>query len=218
MKKIYFSILVIYLLRLSSATAQTVDSIYYTPAVPSNGDSITFYINCYFTYSGCEGTAIYWGGNGDTITASALHCMGMLAALCYDEDTVIVPPMPPGQYTFMFILSTGTGPTCLEGPIPPDTQYVSFSVTPGAGIVSPDFENGMMVLPNPSHGDLVVSWQNSSVTEGTLKVYNTLGALQQMTTILPGTKRMQLNLPPGLYFLVNETGNGKITGCRALVY
>ena len=93
MKKLV--IITFLLFKLSNVLSQSISNISYTPSNPTTIDTIYFYVDLMFTSSECPisntGSSIV----GQTVIASSLHCVGMLATPCNTTDTFMVLPLTP---------------------------------------------------------------------------------------------------------------------------
>ncbi|HYG49917.1 MAG TPA: T9SS type A sorting domain-containing protein [Flavobacteriales bacterium] len=177
---------------------QTISNIVLSPAAPGDNDTLTFYVYLDFPYMGCGGTA-YGGITGNTITASALHCMGMLAALCSDVDTVIIPPQPAGSYHFYFTLSSGYGgPPCSPGIVPDDEDTLDFTISSTVGMDDMNQFVSMDVFPNPSQGMFTIQTNVSLNRTETLFIRNELG---EVIMNKPFNGKTSLELPNGIYII-----------------
>ena len=109
--------------------SQVIDSSVVSPANPGINDTIKIYTYLRFSYGGCAGSANFTI-SGNTISASSVHCLGMLAYICHDVDTVILnPPHTAGNYTYIYTLSSGAAPPpCTPGIIPNDYDTLIFSI------------------------------------------------------------------------------------------
>ncbi|HLP10699.1 MAG TPA: T9SS type A sorting domain-containing protein [Flavobacteriales bacterium] len=193
-KKLLF--LALFIPQLSNA--QSISSIVLSPPAPNANDTLKFYVYLDFPYMGCAGTA-YGSITGNDINASALHCMGMLTAICSDVDTIIIPPQPAGNYHFYFTLSSGYGgPPCSPGIVPDDSDTLDFSITTVMGMHEVSKNNSLEVFPNPSNGNLTIQTSLPLSVNEKYVVRNELGQ-----TITQGSfnGKTSLELPGGMYIV-----------------
>lgn len=109
--------------------SQVIDSSVVSPANPGINDTVKIYTYLRFNYGSCAGSANFTV-SGNTISASSVHCIGMLAYICHDVDTIILnPPHTSGNYTYIYTLSSGAGPApCTPGIILDDYDTLNFSI------------------------------------------------------------------------------------------
>lgn len=181
----------------TQAKSQTILGITMSPAAPDDNDSITFYIDLEFPYMGCAGYATH-STSGNTVMADALHCMGMLAAICNDTDTVKVGPQTAGSHIFTFTLSGGYGgPPCSPPIQPNDVDSLLFTVSSTAGIG--DIETAQLnIYPNPSAGHVNIDLPASRFNG--LIHYQVLDARGRVVVSgNTGSGLLKLELQPGAY-------------------
>ncbi len=200
-----FTFLALLCLAAAYVSGQTITSFIVSPPQPGPADSITVYIHLNFNYSGCAGTAYYGGVAGNHIGAGALHCMGMLTALCADDDTVVIPPQPPGQYVFVFALSTGSGPACTPGIVPGDIDSVPITVYPVSGIAQQETVRPYAI--SVSDGHLSISWHDAGALPAWISVVNVAGQKLIDTGVTASRQELHGILTEGIY-LVTVTGSG----------
>jgi hypothetical protein len=205
MKKIYLLLLLTIIGKF--IVAQTITSFVVSPAYPTADDTVTIYIQCDFSYMGCEGTGFYNGTNGSEVSAGGIHCMGMLTALCTDYDTIVVPPMAAGHYTFVYVLSTGQQPGCIPGTIPIDIDSVHFTVTSTSGIESISANNSVKFYPNPSTGKITL--QQKEFAENKIQIYSSEGKLVKDFLFTNLNEEVDLKLAPGIYCFISENGKAR---------
>ena len=102
--------------------------------------------------------------NGLTVSASALHCIGMLTVICNYTDTFSIGPQAAGNYNFDMTLSSGAGMSpCSPGIVPDDTKSYSFSVSPVTDLVSVKNQETLKVFPNPATAYIHFETDNNSI-------------------------------------------------------
>ena len=101
-----------------------------SPANPNVNDTIYFFVETQFSSSDCLLMTSNLSINGNSIIASAQHCLGMLTATCNTTDTFMISPLSVGTYIFNMTLSSGFGgPPCSPGIVPDDNQLFTFTVS-----------------------------------------------------------------------------------------
>jgi len=197
----------------SPLSAQLITAINYTPLTPTTTDTIYFYVELTFPNSACLKVGSSFNVVGSTVEANAVHCVGMLAAICNITDTFMVLPLPAGNYLFEMTLNSGTGgPPCIVGFNPDDTRTDGFTVSTITGLSQEIFKNKIEIAPNPSLG----KFQLSNLGYSEVIVYDVLGSELINLKGLNKTYVIDLsNYPQGIY-LLKSTNNGVITSYRLI--
>jgi hypothetical protein len=134
------------------AQAQWINSLTVLPSNLTPTDTITVLANCSFPAGGCSDHTKTLSIAGNSINASALHCLGVLTVICNYTDTFKIPPQPIGNYTFYFQLDAGQGPSpCTPGIVAGPSDSVSFVVSPATGLQIENALSNAVVVPNPSN-------------------------------------------------------------------
>ncbi len=127
-----------------------ITSIVVYPTNPTTADSVKVYVNLSFSSGGCEPDNMGSSTNGNTTTASALHCLGPLTVICTTTDTFDLGYLQVGAHQFSFTLSSGFGgPGCSPGIVPDDDSTINFMVASGLGIAPTEKQNLVQFFPNP---------------------------------------------------------------------
>ena len=200
MKKLYALLLFICPVILN-VSGQNILSFTVTPANPTPADPIMVVVACEFTTGSCDGVAMLNGINGNEIQAIGSHCVGMLQVICDDNDTIMLPPLPSGQYNFIFNLLTGSGFPCTPGSIPViDSVTITVTGTSGLGEIK---NNSMFsIMPNPTSGSFEIGKQ---IKENSfLKVFSPDGKLVQSLTLKQSQTKIDLTLADGIYMVLIE--------------
>ena len=105
------------------------------PANPSMTDSVVVLADLEFRSTGCQLDQKSITMNGSNISATAHHCVGLAAAICYVTDTFRLGRLNSGSYTFTMALSQSGGSV----PFAPsstvnDRDSLTFSVQTALGI------------------------------------------------------------------------------------
>ncbi len=126
----------------------TITGISVVPSNPTVADNIEIHVDVMFTSSDCQPDNQSHSVNGTTISASALHCVGMLTAICNTTDVFQIGQLPAGNYTFDFTLSSGFGGAgCSPGFVPDDNNQLQFSVSGTVGVDEVSFDESI-AYPN----------------------------------------------------------------------
>ena len=112
------------------ARAQWIDSLVVVPAMPDANDTIRIYAYLSFPQGSCAdvGQVVVMGND---IYGNGFHCMGNIMSICYDVDTLVIPPVGAGNYMLYFTLDAGFGPpgNCSPGFQPYDVDTLLIQVT-----------------------------------------------------------------------------------------
>ncbi|MBP9151942.1 MAG: T9SS type A sorting domain-containing protein [Flavobacteriales bacterium] len=179
-----------------------ISSISVVPANPTVADNVEIHVDVQFTSSDCQPDNQGHFVNGTTISASALHCVGMLTAICNTTDVFEIGQLPAGTYTFDFTLSSGFGGSgCSPGFVPDDSDQLQFTVSGTVGIDEISFDESI-AYPNPSTGMIFLKTPSSE-----LGYLNTLSG-KTILELSCGTKQIDLSeLSSGVYILT--VGNAR---------
>lgn len=207
MRKIYVFILAA-LLNMLPAKAQTITSFIVSPASPTITDTVTIYIQCDFSGAGCAGQSFFQGVNGNEINGGGLHCLGVATMPCTDFDTITVPPLTAGNYTFIFLLSTGITAGCIPGIIPLDIDSTHFTIS--TSTISNELDNNsrLLIVPNPSTGNFIVK-QNAGESS-VLKIYSMQGSLIKSIMLKDAETDIITSLQAGVYTIMLQNENKKL--------
>lgn len=203
MKKLY-TLFLFTCATLLNVHGQNILSFTVTPSNPSPADPIMVVVECEFSTGSCDGVAMLNGINGNEIQAIGSHCVGMLQVICDDNDTIMLPPLPSGQYNFIFNLLTGSGFPCTPGSIPViDSVTITVTGTNGLGEIK---NNSMFnIMPNPTSGSFEIG---KEIKENSLlKVFSPVGKLVQSLTLKQSQTKIDLTLADGIYMVLIENNN-----------
>jgi len=187
------------------SNAQWINTLTVVPSNPSATDTVYVYAQCSFPSGTCDQHAQYLYADTANVYAAAIHCLGMLAVICDNTDTFKIPPLPAGNYTFIFNVSAGSLPSpCTPGIAPGATDSISFSVSASSGI--PHTEKNKFdfnIVPNPSSGWVKVEMNEalSSVKNKFLIICSFTGQEVKRNAILNSTVVDVSQLPAGLYYI-----------------
>lgn len=164
---------------LISVNAQTIHSITYTPVNPTTHDTIYFYSNCSFNSGDCNPYQTNLSMIGDSVLASALHCLGPLTFICYYTDTFKVNPLPAGNYHFIFQVDEGLGgPPCTPGIVPGPVDSINFVVNAATSVADLESEmHNFSIYPKPVENSfhLLVHSKINSTANFNFTIYSAIG-------------------------------------------
>ncbi|HKR04476.1 MAG TPA: T9SS type A sorting domain-containing protein [Bacteroidia bacterium] len=203
MQKKYFLFIIIMISAMLNSPAQTITSFTVVPPNPTSADTVKIYVQCDFPNSNCNGATYLNGINGSVIDAGGLHCMGSLTALCTDIDTVILPPLSPGQYTLNFLLVTGVTAGCIPNIVPIVMDSAHFTVSGATGIydLNPDNKE-LQITPNPSDGKFTVRQIKGEKSE--MKIFSAEGRLMSSFLLADSIAELNFTFPQGIYTIIAE--------------
>lgn len=203
MKKIYVFILGI-LFSANSFAQGTIVGFTIDPPAPTTTDIVKVYVDLMFTSMGCAADNQGHSTAGTTTTAYALHCVGMLSAICNTTDTFNLGMLPAGLHTFNMTLSSGMGgPPCSPGIIPDDNGNTTFTVTTATGIADWQNSNAISIFPNPMNTTTTIKVDPSiKIKNAELKILDVMGRTVKVISSLQNNEFTfeREKLSNGIYF------------------
>ena len=179
LKNILFIVVALYL-ALSSyslySQSTVINEISIVPESPTDLDSITIFVDQSFPSSSCDLFQKNLSVNGNSITSSAHHCIGMLSAICNSIDTFYLAPLQGGIYNLSHSVSFGAFPEpCNSGIVQDEIGYFQFEVTnTSLNHISKSIKD-FKIYPNPTNGDIFI--QNYNLNESlNVAILNLQGA------------------------------------------
>lgn len=187
-------------------------SITTNPTNPTTNDFVEVYVELMFTSGGCDVDSQGHNTLGFTTTASARHCVGMLAVICDVTDTFDLGYLQAGNHTFNFTLSSGSGgPGCSPGIVPDDTDNLSFTVTQALGIEDPANNTKVTFYPNPMNDFAIIKINGDVKYENlSLEILDASGRVAITQESISSNELFieNKNLESGIYFYrLLENGN-----------
>lgn len=183
------------------ANAQWINSLTVYPTNPTMTDSVYLIAQCSFPSGSCDQHTQGFSQNGFTVSAWALHCVGMLAFICGHTDTFSLGILAPGVYTASFNLNHGAGPfPCTPGIVSGPTNTITFNVS---SIVTTIPDHAVQTLdigvyPNPANDKLYL---NHCDKDSEKKLFTLTG---QLALTFKGLETNVAHLKPGVYLLKCE--------------
>jgi hypothetical protein len=165
-------------LSIEASSAQWINSLSVQPAAPTSADTIRVYADVSFPSGGCDDKMVNQSITGNVINASALHCLGQLTFICTTTDTFTILPLPAGNYTFIYQVDAGGGPSpCTPGIVPGPSDSISFTVTTSSSI--PEFSGSFQfdVFPTPAKDELTVSISTLPPDDAHLEIVDVTGKI-----------------------------------------
>jgi Secretion system C-terminal sorting domain len=192
--------------------AQFIQSLTVIPANPTTADTITILAECYFPSAGCDEHTQFVFVNGQDIYASALHCLGPMTVICPYTDTIILNPLPAGNYTFHFQLDGGFGPSpCTPGIVTGPTDSISFVVSPASGINEFISQDAVSVFPNPCTNEFQLVGVEPESYPLQLEIFSPEGKLVKRAEIPHANTSINVGeLPAAVYQVRVRKNNGEL--------
>lgn len=187
-------------------------SITVDPANPTTNDLVTVYVDLMFNSGGCAMDNQGNSTTGNTTTAYAMHCVGMLTVMCDVTDTFDLGYLQAGNHTFNFTLSSGSGGAgCSPGIVPDDTDNLSFTVTQALGIEDPSNNSKVSFYPNPMNTSATIKINGYVESEFLhLEILDATGRIVMSKENISSDEILIVNknLESGIYFYrLLENGN-----------
>lgn len=201
----------IYIFSPKLSSAQFIQSLTVLPVNPTTNDTITVIADCAFPAGSCDESTQTLFVAGNQVFASALHCIGMLTIICYDNDTFKIDPLPAGNYTFHFQLDAGGLPSpCTPGIVPGPSDSISFVVSPAVGMAEMITQDAISVFPNPSHNRISFSGFSDSDFPVTVSLYSVEGKRTLDAELKDQQSYIEISsLPDGPYQVSVTCNNGR---------
>ncbi len=199
MKKLLLTVIPLIVFNLSGQ-AQFINSLSIYPANPSSNDSIYLIGSCYFQSGTCNQKTLNYSIINETIDCDALHCIGMLTYICYDEDTFAIGQLPPGNYTYRYFVNAGFGINpCTPGIVPGPSDSLNFTVTSVSGIDDITY-NEFIVGPNPCSDFIEIKCYSNE--EKKISIIDMTGKICSQETQTGNHLRINTNdISTGIYLL-----------------
>ncbi len=189
--------------------AQSIVQLRTVPSSPLSTDTVYVLADLQFPSSDCVLDTKSHQINGNTISASSHHCVGIATAICNATDTFKLGVLGSGSYTFSITLTNGGGQVpCSPGIVISDMDTLTFSVQSSLGIkdvVLPSFS----VYPNPAQDFVRLSDAYHPIAK-TVKIVAVTGAVV-VESDTPKEKIDVSGLTPGVYTIEIYHNTGMAT-------
>jgi hypothetical protein len=194
----------------STSFGQYILSLNVSPSNPTTNDTVTILASCAFPSAGCDDHSQYYFVNGTTINAGALHCLGLATVICYYTDTFTIPPLPAGNYSFIFQVDAGLGPSpCTPGIVAGPTDSVNFIVSNASGVAENETSNFISIHPNPAHELLWITNGYSNKLYAVAEIYDVQGKFIKSFEMKSNSDAITVQeLPNGFYIIKITTTDG----------
>jgi hypothetical protein len=187
-----------------SVQGQYINNLSIYPANPTSNDSILLIGSCYFQSGTCDQKTLNYSIINETIDCDALHCIGMLTYICYDEDTFSIGKLPAGNYTYRYFVNAGLGfNPCTPGIVPGPMDSLNFIVTTASGISNPSYQE-LIMGPNPCSNFLEIKYYSNE--EKQISIIDMTGKVcLQEVKAGNNIQLSTMDIAPGLYFLKSQS-------------
>lgn len=208
-------VILFFALTSTKSNAQFINNLSIYPTNPTSNDSIYLIASCYFQSGSCNQKTLNHSIINEYIDCDALHCIGMAAYICYEEDTFSIGQLPAGNYIYRYTVNAGFGfNPCTPGIVPGPMDSLSFNVTTASGINNenvPEF----IIGPNPCTDYITIkTYSNEEILVSVIDMKGKI--CQQEITSGNNINISTYNIEVGIYFLIIK---GKsITYQRKLFY
>ncbi len=191
--------------------AQFINGFTLIPANPSASDNIKLIANMSFPSGPCNDHQQFISFNGNVISASAIHCLGMLTVICNYSDTFSLGQLPVGNYRFDFNVNAGSGPSpCSPGIVPGPSDSLNFTVTQPSSLpeVNPEV---IRIQYHPLSKKINIQFAHA-VNSGNVRLYNATGQVLRSLNIKGSQQSIStVELPKGLYIVEITSEQGRLT-------
>ncbi|MEN9331994.1 MAG: hypothetical protein RLZZ94_1084 [Bacteroidota bacterium] len=184
----------------AKSNAQFINNMSIYPVNPTTNDSVYLIASSYFQSGTCNQKTLNYSIINEYIDCDALHCVGMLTYICYDEDTFSVGKLPAGNYIYRYTVNAGFGfNPCTPGIVPGPTDSLSFTVTSTSGIDNHIFPE-LVVGPNPCSDFIEIKCYSNE--EKQVSIIDMTGKICQSENLSGNHIRINTNnITSGLYIL-----------------
>lgn len=204
MKKNIYTLIIGLLFSANTFAQGTIMGFVIDPPAPTTTDIVKVYVALQFTSMSCDVDNQGHSTAGSTTNAYALHCVGMLSAMCNSIDTFNLGMLPAGSHLFDMTLSSGSGgPPCTPGIIPDDQRNTTFTVTTATGVVDMQNSKNILVYPNPLHTNGTIKIDPAvKLTNAELKITDVMGRVVKTISLIQTNEFTfeREKLSDGVYF------------------
>jgi hypothetical protein len=195
-----------------SLPAQWIQSLTVIPSNPSSSDTITILAACNFPSAGCDQYTQTLSVSGTDIYASSLHCLGPMTVICPFTDTIIIHPLPAGNYTFHFQVDAGFGPVpCTPGIIPGPSDSIGFIVSPLVSLNEHITQDAIQVFPNPVKDEFQLKGLEKTDYPSRVEIFSQEGKLVRSFQIAKPEETINITgLPTAFYQFRVKKNDGSL--------
>jgi hypothetical protein len=201
------------------SSAQWITSLSVIPPNPTTTDTIYVIADCSFPSGGCDQKTQNFYSSPPVITGTSLHCLGPLAYICQDSDIYVLPPMPAGNYTFIYQVNAGQGSVpCTPGIVPGPLDSVHIHVTTATGIVQANTATDeIKLIRGTKHNSYIIMLPALSRLPLQLDVISVTGQVLQTIYVTSVKQEFDFSfLNPGIY-LIRQGENKNSSAAKFLI-
>lgn len=195
---------------------QTILGMNVVPPNPTTLDSITVYADLSYQSGGCDTRdQILFALSGSSIYAVTHHCVGMLAFICNDMDTIPVGKLQAGTYTFSLTSTAGALPAPCTPGIVPSQATITFVVTNASSINETSFEGTSIYYSNNT---INIASQLPFADGAIINIHNMMGQQVLNRQLENASKQLiPVSLTSGAYIITLQNAEGKRVGQQKIV-
>ena len=186
--------------------SQYIDSVRISPKTPASNDSTTFLVYVTYTSGGCDIKTHNTQISNNIISNISQYCYGNYMYICHNVDSVKVPILSPGSYTFHYVLKSSTLFSGCTTYTPTDSINIPFSINYPLGI---DNHSNPNIFNISDFDTKKIIIRLSESKKSMLFIYNLLGNKLFETSLYSIESEININLPKGLYLVKVSTEDGK---------
>ncbi|HNW69273.1 MAG TPA: T9SS type A sorting domain-containing protein [Bacteroidales bacterium] len=185
------------------------------PPSPTTIDNILVIVEGRFPSGGCSDWYILsYTQNGFELTYNVVNCVGPLAYICSNNDTINVGnALPAGSYNVIVNLNAGSG----DKPCPPFSQWASdtiyFDVTPFSGMANENSDLGIKIYPDPATEFLIIE-QAEFKEETSISIYNLQGQLLLMQTMFQSKEKIDISSFASGVLIIKLSNNSGVSAVK----
>ncbi|HQN17326.1 MAG TPA: T9SS type A sorting domain-containing protein [Bacteroidales bacterium] len=208
MKKLLSIVLVLF--AFTAARAQWITSMHTVPPAPTDADIVYLVVEAQFPSGACsEWYILNQHQTNYDCSYDIVNCVGVLAYICGNNDTIIMGQLPAGNYTVIVNLNAGSG----ARPCPPFAQWtadtIHFIVSSSTG--SPETEKtsaAFKCYPVPESHALIVLFEDFK-EPAVLEIFNITGQLLMTREVEQAETQINTgSLATGIYVIKARVQNG----------
>lgn len=185
------------------------------PPEPTTIDNIQVIVEAQFPSGGCSDWYILsHTQNGFELTYNVVNCVGPLAYICANNDTInIGNALPAGSYTVIVNLNAGAG----DKPCPLFSQWAAdtifFDVMPFSGMSSEDSNPDIKIYPDPATDFLIIE-QAGFKEKTSVSIYNLQGHLLLQQAMLQPRESLDISSFASGVYILKFSGNNEVSAVK----
>lgn len=178
-----------------------IDSVTMTPVAPTISDTITIIIYNIFYKSPCDLQERYYDENLPDINNLSKYCYGIFNTICYEQDTIKIPPLSPGSYFLHCKLESAESWHGCDPYYPVDSEDFQFNVIDPVFIENPDeMKNIFQISYNQGLKKLMINL-NQEFENYSVVIQNILGRELYRSKINNSRFEIYIKWADGIYLV-----------------